>query len=114
MHKKLNKWVNVGDRVVVIAGNEKGKTGKVISRTAKTVVIEGLNIRKKHVKPQQRMQPGIVEMEGPINATNVNICDEDGKPVKLKVKIVEEGKRQLVYHKDGKEVVYRDVKKKKD
>lgn len=114
MHEKQNKWVNVGDRVVVIAGNEKGQAGKVIARTAKAVIIEGLNIRKKHVKPRQRMQQGIVEMECPINATNVSICDEEGNPVKLKVKSSGDGRRQLVYQKDGNEVVYRDVKKKKN
>ncbi len=112
MNKKLNKWVGVGDRVVATSGNEKGQTGKVLTRTEKRVVVEGLNIRKKHVKPQSRMQQRIVEMEGSMHATNVSICDEEGKPVKLKVK-VEGDKRRLVYTKEGKEVVYRDVKKKK-
>jgi len=113
MKEKRNKWVNVGDRVVVTSGNEKGQTGKVIARTSNRVVIEGLNIRKKHVKPQSRMQQGIVEMEGSIDASNVSICDEKGNPVKLKVK-VDGDKRHLVYTKEGKEVAYRDVKKKKD
>lgn len=114
MKKKQNKWVNVGDHVIVVAGNEKGRTGKVLSRTNKSVLIEGLNIRKKHVKPQQRMQQGIVEIEAPIHATNVRICDSENEPVKIKVKSSEDGKRQLIYFKNGNEIVYRDVKKKKD
>lgn len=109
-----NKWIRVGDKVIVTAGNEKGQTGNVISRSDTRVVVEGLNMRKKHVKPQGRMQQGIVEMEGPMHVSNVSICDDEGKPVKLKVKIADDGKRQLVYLKEGKEVVYRDVKKKKD
>lgn len=110
----INKWIRKGDKVVVTAGNERGSTGKVVSRTSDRIVVEGLNIRKKHVKQQQKMQKGIVEMEGPMHASNVSICDEEGKAVKLKVKLSKEGKRQLVYTKAGKEIVYRDVKQKKD
>lgn len=108
-----NKWIRKGDKVVVISGNEKGQTGNVLQRSEDRVVIEGLNIRKKHVKPKQRMQPGIVEMEAPIHISNVSLCDEQGKPVKVKVKNDKQGKK-LYYLQDGKEINYRDVKKKKD
>lgn len=109
-----NKWIRKGDKVVVIAGNEKGQTGAVLQRSDDRVVIEGLNIRKKHVKPKQRMQPGIVDMETPIHISNVSLCDEQGKPIKIKVKEGKGGKKQLYYLQAGKEVNYRDVKKKKD
>lgn len=102
-----------GDKVVVIAGNEKGRVGSVLSRTEEKVVIEGLNIRKKHVKPKQRMQPGVVDIEMPIHISNISFCDEDGKPVKIKVKIAKEGHKQLVYTASGKEIIYRDLKKSK-
>lgn len=107
-----NKWIRKGDKVVVIAGNEKGQTGNVLRRSDDRIVIEGLNIRKKHVKPKQRMQPGIVDMEAPIHISNVSLCDEEGRPVKVKVKVGKEGKKELYYRKEGKEIIYRDVKKK--
>lgn len=109
-----NKWIRKGDKIVVIAGNEKGRTGNVLGRSGNRIVVEGLNIRKKHVKPKQKMQPGIVEMEGSMDISNVSLCNEEGKPVKIKVKIGKEGARQLYYVQGGKEVIYRDVKKKKD
>lgn len=107
------KWMREGDKVAVISGNEKGQSGKVLRRKKDRVVIEGLNIRKKHVKQQQKMQPGIVEMEGPIHISNTSFCNNDGKPVKVKVKIGKDGAKQLIYKDGDKEVVYRDVKKKK-
>jgi len=110
----MSKWIRKGDKVVVIAGNEKGQVGNVLRRKGTRVVIEGLNIRKKHVKPQQKMQPGIVEMESPIPISNISLCNEEGKAVKIKVKLAKDGTKQLVYTDAGKEIIYRDVKKKKD
>lgn len=108
-----NKWIRKGDKVVVISGNERGQMGNVLRKSEDRVVIEGLNIRKKHVKPKQKMQPGIVEMEAPIHISNVRLCDEQGKPIQIKVKSDKKGKK-LYYIQNGKEVVYREVKKKKD
>ena len=108
----MNKWIRKGDKVVVLAGNEKGQVAKVLKRRGDRVVLEGLNIRKKHVKPQQGMKSGIVEMEAPMHISNISICNADGKPVKLKVKIGKGDIKQLVYSDAGKEAVYRDIKKK--
>jgi len=108
----MNKWIRKGDKVVVTAGNERGQTGNVLFRTEKRIAIEGLNIRKKHVKARQQMQPGIVEMEGTVHISNVSLCNEEGKPVKAKVKFAEDGSKQLIYMDAGKEVVLRDLKKK--
>ncbi|MDN3507121.1 MAG: 50S ribosomal protein L24 [Simkaniaceae bacterium] len=109
-----NKWIRTGDKVVILAGNEKGQVGKVLARKGQRIVVEGLNIRKKHVKPKQRMQPGIIEIEGPVHISNVSLCDEEGKPVKVKVKTTTGGKKELFYVKAGKEVITREVKKTKD
>ncbi len=109
-----NKWIRKGDKVVVIAGNEKGNVGNVRAREGDRVIIEGLNIRKKHVKPKQKMQPGIVEMEAPMHISNISLCSEEGKPLKIKAKISKDGAKKLVYMDAGKEVVYRDLKKKKE
>lgn len=109
-----NKWIRKGDKVVVIAGNEKGSVGNVRAREGDRVIIEGLNIRKKHVKPKQKMQPGIVEMECPIHISNISYCNDEGKRVKIKAKTSKNGSKKLIYMEAGKEVVYRDLKKNKE
>lgn len=108
----MSKWIRKGDRVVVTAGNDKGKVGTVLSRGLKRVLVQGINIRKKHMKRQQEAQPAqIVDMEVPIHISNVRICSEDGKPVKIRVKVNSDGNKELVYRLDGNEKVYRSVKK---
>ena len=69
--------LKVGDKVVVIAGSDKGKEGKIIKtlRSQNRVVVEGVHIVKKHVKPNGQESGGIVEVEAPIHASNVMIVD---------------------------------------
>ena len=71
----------VGDEVVVIAGSDKGKTGKIVKtlRDENRVVVEGVNIVKKHQKANAQGNGGIVEIEAPINASNVMIVDPKTK-----------------------------------
>ena len=71
----------IGDEVVVIAGSNKGKTGKIIKtlRNENKVVVEGVNIVKKHLRGNAQQPGGIVEMEAPINASNVMIIDPKTK-----------------------------------
>ena len=74
--------LKVGDKVVVIAGKEKKKEGKIIKtiRDLNQVVVEGLNMIKRHTKPSGNDQKGgIVEREAPINASNVMIIDPKTK-----------------------------------
>lgn len=107
------KKIRKGDTIVVIAGNERGRTGTVQSRKGEKVIVQGLNVRKKHIKPSQAAPKGrIIEMEMPIHISNVKLY-VDGQAIKVKVKTNEQGDRQLVYLKDGKEVVYRSLKKPK-
>ena len=71
----------VGDEVVVIAGSDKGKKGKILKtlRSENRVVVEGVHVIKKHQKPTGQAEGGIVEMEAPINASNVMIIDPKTK-----------------------------------
>ena len=71
----------VGDKVVVIAGSDKGKTGKIIKtlKSANKVVVEGVHIIKKHKKPTTQESGGILEVEAPIHASNVMIVDPKTK-----------------------------------
>ena len=70
-----------GDKVVVISGKSKGKEGKItkVLRSENKVVVEGVNIVKKHVKPNGQTAGSIVEMEAPIHASNVMILDPKTK-----------------------------------
>lgn len=67
----------VGDKVVVIAGKDKGKEGKITKtlRSENKVIVEGINMVKKHVKPNGESSGSIVDMESPIHASNVMILD---------------------------------------
>ena len=107
----MSKWIRKEDQVVIIAGNEKGKTGTVLGRSDKRVVVQGINLRKKHVKRTQKTQTAqIIDIEAPLNISNVMPSDKNGKPVKLKVR--QKGKaKDLIYLDNGKEVVYRTIKK---
>ncbi len=111
----MSKWIRKGDRVKVVAGNDKGKTGEVLSRTEERVLVQGVNIRKKHLKRTQESQGArIVDMEVPIHISNVALCDREGNVLKVKVRQAKKGQgRELVYTAKGSkdETVYRSVKK---
>jgi len=91
------------DPVIVIAGNEKGKEGKVLGIKGKRILIQGINKRKKHQKPQNDKKGGtIVEMEVPIHISNVMYCAE-GCGQKLRVKFGEDNEKQLYYKTKNEE-----------
>ncbi len=116
MEKKpsQSKKIRKGDRVVAIAGNARGQIGIVQSCLDDRVVVQGLNLRKKHVKKTQDAPKGrIVEIEKPIHISNVKVYVEEGMAAKLKVRSNKDGDRQFIYMKDDQEVVYRSVKKPK-
>lgn len=100
-----------GDTVIVIAGNEKGKEGKITSINNRKVVVQGVNTRKKHQKPQQATgkKGSIVSFDAPIDISNV-AYSADGKAVKIRTKVNEEGKKELYYRlSDGSEKTIRTM-----
>ncbi len=108
----MSKWIKKDDTVLVTTGNEKGRTGKVLSRQGEKVVIQGLNIRKKHVKRRSKVPtPEVMELEMPMHISNVKVCNEDGKALELKMRTGKNGKKDLVYLEGKKEVVYRELRK---
>ena len=110
--QRFNKKICKGDKVYVIAGNERGQVGTVLEHRGDRVVIQGLNMCKKHVKKsEQNPRGGIVEQEAAMDISNVKLFVAEGKPVKLKVKTDKHGQRQLYYQEGQKQVVYRDIKK---
>jgi large subunit ribosomal protein L24 len=88
--------VKKDDMVVVTVGKDKGKTGKVLRINQKTdrVIVEKVNIIKRHVRPSQKSKGGIMERESPIAVSNVMIyCEKCSKPVRVGNKILEDGKK---------------------
>ena len=94
-----------GDKVVVIAGANKGKTGEItkVLRDKNQVVIEGVNVKKKHQKAFGGQEGGIVEFSAPIDASNVAILDGD-KPSRISYKFDKNGKKVRIATKSGKEL----------
>lgn len=107
-----SKKVRKGDRVKIIAGNYKDQTGTVLRNLGDKIVVQGINLKKKHVKPTQQNPKGnILTIEHPIHISNVKVCPEGDTAVKLKVKEDKDGNRSLSYMQNGQSVVYREIKK---
>lgn len=105
-NQNASKRVRKDDTVFVIAGNSRGKKGKVLRVLGEKIYIQGINLRKKHVKATRIAKGGIIEREMPIHVSNVKVCVGD-KPVKLRVKETAQGERELYYKDGSKEIVYR-------
>jgi large subunit ribosomal protein L24 len=106
----MSKWIKKDDKVLVVTGNEKGRTGAVLSKKGDQVVIQGINIRKKHAKRRAQVQtPTIIEIERPVHVSNVCLCDPDGKPIYLKSRTNAKGQKELFYLEGKKEVVHRTL-----
>lgn len=95
--------IRKNDNIVVIAGNSKGSTGKVLKVFPKQnrVIVEGVNLRKRHTKPNQaNPQGGIIEMEAPIQVSNVMLIDpKTNEPTRIGSKIIiddKTGKKKIV------------------
>ena len=96
--------VKKGDKVMVISGKDKGKTGVILSAFPKKdrVLVEGVNIVKKHSKPSQmNPQGGIISQEAPIHVSNVMPLDpKTGEPTRVGLKEVD-GKKVRIAKKSG-------------
>ena len=93
-----------GDKVVVISGKDKGKEGKIIKvlRNENRVVVEGVNIVKKHIKGNGQTAGSITEVEAPIHASNVMILDpKTKKPTRIGHSINKDGKKIRVTKKSN-------------
>jgi large subunit ribosomal protein L24 len=108
--KKLESYnnklhVKKDDTVFVISGKDKGKKGRVIACFPREnrVLVEGINLVKKHTRPsQQNPQGGIITQEAPIHVSNVMLIDpKSGKPTRIGYKVLENGKKVRVAKKSG-------------
>ncbi len=90
------KKIKKDDLVEVIAGNERGKRGKVLRllRDKDRVVVEKVNLVRKHKKADQMSQGGILDMEAPLHLSNVAVvCAKCDRPVRLGFKVLENGSK---------------------
>ncbi|HVT39979.1 MAG TPA: 50S ribosomal protein L24 [Gemmatimonadaceae bacterium] len=94
-----------GDTVRVVRGDDKGKVGKIIRVHTKTgrVVIEGVNIVKKHRKARRaEEQSGIIDMPAPLDASNVMLLDpKSGEPTRVRTRVDDEGRKERISVKSG-------------
>ncbi|CAN5696858.1 50S ribosomal protein L24 [soil metagenome] len=98
--------VRKGDRVRVISGNYRGQEGTImrVEPDKNRVVVEGVNVRKRHRKPSQTdPEGGIVSFEAPIHASNVMLLDPaSGEPTRIRSQAGEDGKRERVAVRSGR------------
>jgi large subunit ribosomal protein L24 len=97
-----------GDRVKVIRGNHAGAEGTVlrVERDKNRVVIEGVNLRKRHRKPSQtEPEGGIISFEAPVHASNVMLIDPStGEPTRVRRQVGEDGRRERVSVRSGRAI----------
>ena len=101
--------VRKGDTVAVTSGREKGKTGEIlrVDRGRRRVVVQGVNMVKRHTRPSPTTPGGILEKEAPLDVSNVALLDpEDGKPTRVGFRRLEDG-RKVRYSKRTGEVIDR-------
>jgi len=100
--------IKKGDTVAVIAGEDRGKQGRVLSVDAakNRAIVEGVNIVKNSTKPSAKHpQGGIIEMEAPINLSNINLVDpKTGKPTRVGVRVNDKGEKVRFAKKSGEEI----------
>jgi len=98
------------DEVIVISGKDKGKTGKIIrvDRDRDRVYVEGINIVKRHTRPnpaRPNAQVGVIEREGPVHVSNVALLDpKENKPTRVGTRRTEQGARMRVTKRSGTEI----------
>lgn len=97
--------IRTGDTVVVISGEHRGRRGRIlrVDRAKQRVVIEGVNMQKKHQRPSARSQQGgVIEREAPVAMSNVMAwCETAGRPSRIVMKRLEDGARVRMYKVNG-------------
>ena len=100
------KKLKTGDKVVVVSGSNKGKEGKILKVLDDKLLVEGINIVKKHLKPKNNNGNGeIVETEAPIHKSNVMLVDpKTKKPTKVKIETDNKGKKVRISKKSNEKL----------
>ena len=100
--------IKKGDTVIVLSGEDKDKTGKVLKVLVEKqrAIVEGVNIVTKSSKPSAKNpQGGFVKVEAPIHISNLSLIDpKSGKPTRIAIKVTEDGKKVRIAKKSGEEI----------
>lgn len=99
--------IKKGDRVIVLAGRDKGKAGEVLQVTPaeERALVRGVNLVRKHQKQTAREEGGIVAKEAPIHLSNLALADpKDGKATRVGFKILEDGTKVRVAKRSGVQI----------
>jgi large subunit ribosomal protein L24 len=108
--KRRSLKIRSDDRVQVMSGKDRGKTGRVlrVDPAKERVYVEGLNMVKRHTRPQQvagaqseQQLGGVIEREGPIHVSNVMLLDAKGKPTRIGIERGADGERVRVAKSSG-------------
>jgi large subunit ribosomal protein L24 len=96
--------IRKGDQVIIIAGADKGKKGEVVRVAGDKVIVQNINIIKRHTKPnpQANQAGGIIEREAPIHVSNVMLFNQaSGKGERIGFKVLEDGRKVRVFRSSG-------------
>jgi len=99
--------IKKGDKVVVLAGRDKGKRGEVIEIRPKEhrALVRGVNMVRRHQRQSASQEGGIISKEGPIDLSNLAIEDpKDGKPSRVGFKILDDGKKVRIAKRSGEQI----------
>lgn len=99
--------IRKGDKVVVLTGRDKGRSGEVIEvRTGEgRALVRGINMVKRHQKQTAQQEGGIISKESPIHLSNLALSDpKDGKPTRVGFKIMDDGRKVRVAKRSGVEI----------
>ncbi len=96
--------IKKGDKVVVLTGRDKGRTGEVVQVMPKEerAIVRGVNLVKKHQKQSMNQEGGIISKEAPIHLSNLAVADpKDGKPTRVGFRILDDGRKVRFAKKSG-------------
>jgi large subunit ribosomal protein L24 len=103
MASKIKK----GDKVIVRTGRDRGKSGEVLRVMPKEnrLLVQGVNVVKRHQRPSMQSQGGIIEKEAPIHVSNVAVADpKDGKPTRVGFTHLEDGRKVRISRRTGEAI----------
>jgi large subunit ribosomal protein L24 len=99
--------IRKGDKVVVLAGRDKGRTGEVIevNPAAGRALVRGINVVKRHQRQSAKQEGGVISKELPVHLSNIAVADpRDGKPTRIGFKIVGDGRKVRFAKRSGAEI----------
>jgi large subunit ribosomal protein L24 len=98
--------IRKGDKVIVLTGRDKGRTGEVfeVRPDENVALVRGINMVKRHQKQTQNQEGGIVSKEAPVHLSNIAYLGKDGKPTRVGFKIQADGKKVRIAKSSGAEI----------